>query len=149
MLTLVGQSLEASTLAWCKFAHYGNTGQSLALVVPAHRVSSFQLGCVTPMASSLGPHLVELSFNDQQYTASQHLFTYQPPLLLRRLFPAKGPTRGNTLVRVSIHGQTVLMAVPSLRACSTRPWCMPHFMRSILCNVGPLLIHLGWCWWAC
>ena len=104
MLTLLGQALEASTLAWCKFAHYSTTGQPLALVVPAHRVSAFQLGCVTPVASSLGPHLVELSFNEQQYTASQHLFTYQPALLLRRLLPAKGPTRGETLVHVMIRG---------------------------------------------
>ena len=136
MLTLVGQSLEASTLAWCKFAHYGNTGQSLALVVPAHRVSSFQLGCVTPMASSLGPHLVELSFNDQQYTASQHLFTYQSPLLLRRLFPAKGPTRGNTLVRVSIHGADSIDGGAKL-ACmfnSTMVHASLHAVDSVQCR---------------
>ena len=44
---------------------------------------------------------VEVTANDQQYSADGVLFEYQPPVVVSALTPGHGPIAGGTLVTVS------------------------------------------------
>ena len=107
-LVVLGQAIQATHRVWCKFVRQKSQFSSTVVIVPARRMSSFEVSCVTPAMTSPGPHLVELSFSDQHFTSNRHLFVYHPVHQLTKLVPSFGPARGGTLVR------TVLQYVGSL-----------------------------------
>ena len=68
-------------------------------------ISPTHLACLAPPADGLaggeGPVVLEVTLNDQDYTASAVNFSYYAPVAVSSLSPQSGPVGGDTLVRLS------------------------------------------------
>ena len=70
-------------------------------LVRANVLSSTMLECVTPSQTQLGVLALELSANEQDFSADEVLFEYQPAVRLDDAAPARGPSSGGSSVALS------------------------------------------------
>ena len=65
---------------------------------------------------------VELTLNEQDFSADEVLFEYLQPMEAAELAPSRGPTSGGTLVNVSGSGFSRRAALLAAAAASAASW---------------------------
>ena len=96
LLTIVGAGFTEAGPFICEFG-------SLSHVVPASRMDSATLSCLSP------PHMpgavpLRLSMNGQQFVATDFMFEYLMESTVRSIVPSFGPWHGGTLIEVKGEG---------------------------------------------
>ena len=103
--------------AYCRFGEYALTPAAflgpaaLQCVSPHYAVTACQLGCRTShdgnrchegcQPQAPGTVYVEVTIDNQHFTASQLFFTYYDDLALENIMPSRGPTSGATAITLS------------------------------------------------
>ena len=107
--TVIVRGVDFSTAQWtCRFG--------LDEVVAAVQLNSTALSCVAPQMSPQNV-TIEVSHNNQQYTASGKIFEYQRGLTLISATPSHGPSSGGTLIVLQGHFFSLRAASLGLPRC--------------------------------
>ena len=97
LVDVYGSNFPVAFFAFCRFAL---ASASDAAIVPAVVLSSHHLKCVTPRLPTPEVYVLEVTFNGQDFSASEHHFQATRPVRLVGVAPSGGPSHGGTVVHV-------------------------------------------------